>query len=430
MGSPNANVKHREMQSELQAAGWTRIGQNGSHERWAAPDGTETVSLFMHGGGDAGPKNVHTIRKAIERVARRRDEIEAAKSRSEALVELVQDAQGHLSRGTEAGRNRELERTMMVGQTDRTQEALLVRLSEGLPVEVIEVEATGRTKKLLGTVDVARRNLFTLVQDNEWRRGTWPDVLRREDRRKRVKAIVVRVWRELSEGEGHPEEDPGWVDVYWLNFEDMHHSLTAIDGERLRARRETGVPLELVYSGPFVKRPQDHVFNETATGDGGTIDTRFRLTFNRDTGGTWAPNLQYRFDWRVNGPTGDVVWAGWATEAEAVEAGLEEVLSLLEGFEAQEVERLEREAVEALEAATLVPEEEVPVTTARPPSTTDHPAVVPIPADLVPRLEALVSLLDTPAVRAVTGRAVTVEEVARITLLRGVEALERDLKGG
>ena len=45
------------------------------------------------------------------------------------------------------------------------------------------------------------------------------------------------------------------------------------------------------------------------------------------------------------------------------------------------------------------------------------------------RASALLPLLDTPAVRAVTGQSVTLPQVMRIALDRGLAALEADLLG-
>lgn len=94
MGSANANTNARELTSELIGAGFESIGFTGSHERWRAPDGLETVALIHHGAGER-PKNAFNVRRAIRR----------SKERAEAATrpaEKVSIAEGVPFRPTEA----------------------------------------------------------------------------------------------------------------------------------------------------------------------------------------------------------------------------------------------------------------------------------------------------------------------------------------
>lgn len=376
------------LRAELAEAGFECAGQTGSHERWRAPDDAETISLVVHGQGrECGPKNCHNVRKAIRRSEQRHTEMTAAR-------EAVQEIKAR------------------VAVVDDEVPTRVVRL-DGCDVEVLVVLKTGRPARLLGTAADARRNVFHYIQDGEWRRGRWPEVLDTTmgtiDRGK-VQALVVRQWRDLPEEtlDGHVN---GYIDVYWMDLGDL---FVRDDGA------EMGVGLVSVYSGPQVQRPEDVAYT----------DPNVRLTFDRKLGGTWALGLPYRWIWKVTADR-ETMWEGLATQAQAVEAAEAVWLALVEEEAVRAVEETAHRSAEDLppeagepvdldlpEKATMKP---------RPPSATDHPAMVPVSAELIPRLEALVRALDTPAVRAWTGRGVTVEEVVSRALARGIESLERDL---
>lgn len=73
MAGVNHNVAVRDIQAELRSAGFRHIRTKGSHATWSSPDEEEmvTVVLTNRAGGQAGPKNVFLIRKAIERYRER-----------------------------------------------------------------------------------------------------------------------------------------------------------------------------------------------------------------------------------------------------------------------------------------------------------------------------------------------------------------------
>lgn len=396
----NVNVKVRELQAELRAAGFEHVGTTGSHERWRSPDGAETVTLVVHS-GDAGPKNAWTIRRAIERASTRAAELKVARD----VARQLRAAKGASDEDTitalQAIAGYESAVPDPVGDEDSPRFSMLLRLGQGTPVDAIAIENTGRTKRLLGTPEIASRSLFHLVQDKEWRTGEWPSVLTQLQVKKRPIGALVRCWRDRPDANG-----PGYIDVYWVDFTETIP---------VPNPTETGVAITLIYSGLFVSRPEDVEYT----------DPDFRLTFDRE-GGSWASGVPYRWKWRATARNGEVLWEGWATEPEAHEAADELWLSL-----AEESFNEPTEPIEPVDEPVDEPKKGEPMA-----AKTTKEATVQVSriADdvIVPfedRIMGLMRSLDTPAVRAVTGRAVTFDRVLEIVLERGISAVESDLKG-
>ncbi|MBJ7365025.1 MAG: type II toxin-antitoxin system HicA family toxin [Thermoleophilia bacterium] len=55
--------KVREVCAVLSAAGWRRVSQTGSHEKWRSPDGTRTVTVAGKDSTTLSPGTLASIRR-------------------------------------------------------------------------------------------------------------------------------------------------------------------------------------------------------------------------------------------------------------------------------------------------------------------------------------------------------------------------------
>lgn len=257
--------------------------------------------------------------------------------------------------------------------------SLPVRMDE--QVQALPV-ASARIRGLAKSPELAQRNLFTAIP-GDWRSGTWGPLLAALTEETDARTFLVRRWL-----------DDGDVEVYW-----------ASEGSS-----------KLIYRGTANPDTTSHTF-----------DRGFTLSVDQDAGGVWALGEPYRFRWQLcDGIEPEEVWSGLGTAAEALEAAQETYFALVEEIEAFELAELDRATTPDPETP-MIP---TPTTTETTTPTTEElldRLLVEMP-EAHRRLVALLPSFQTPAIRLITGRAFTLRELVEMALVRGVDAIETELK--